>query len=67
MSQHSATDLTTPSKVESEFKIHFQLQWTYHTANSWGEDPDGRVCVGCGPQETFRACADIRIVQSDQQ
>lgn len=43
------------------------LQWTYHTANSWGEDPDGRVCVGCGPQETFRACADIRIVQSDQQ
>jgi len=43
------------------------LQWTYTAGNSWGRDPDGTSCVGCGPQETFRACSDIRIVQSDSQ
>ena len=30
--------------------------------NSWGTDPDGTSCVGCGNQETFRACADVRII-----
>lgn len=29
--------------------------------NSWGTDPDGRSCLGCGLQEEFRNCADIRI------
>ena len=32
------------------------------TGNSWGVDPDtNRGCVGCGPQEEFYGCADIRI------
>jgi len=37
------------------------LQWTYTAGNSWGTFPNGTSCVGCGPQEHFRACADIKI------
>ena len=37
------------------------FKWTYRAANSWGTDPDGTGCIGCGPQEHFRACADISI------
>ncbi|KAK6168235.1 hypothetical protein SNE40_022103 [Patella caerulea] len=38
------------------------FQWRYHVANSWGTDPNGTSCIGCGPQEEFYACADIAIV-----
>ena len=32
------------------------------TGNSHGTDPDtGKVCGGCGPQEEFYSCSDIRI------
>ena len=37
------------------------FQWTYVAANSWGRADNGTECVGCGPQENFRACADIEI------
>jgi len=37
------------------------LQWTYTAGNSWGVCSDGSGGVGCGPQEHFRACADIRV------
>jgi len=37
------------------------LQWTYTAANSWGTCENGTGAVGCGPQENFRACADIAI------
>lgn len=37
------------------------LQWTYTAGNNWGICPDGTGRVGCGPQETFRACSDIKI------
>ncbi|ESO86389.1 hypothetical protein LOTGIDRAFT_97145, partial [Lottia gigantea] len=37
------------------------LQWTYITGNSWGVSPNGTGCVGCGPQENFRACSDIAV------
>ncbi|RWS22379.1 uncharacterized protein B4U80_07789 [Leptotrombidium deliense] len=37
------------------------LQWTYTTENNWGACGDGTARVGCGDQETFRACADIKI------
>ena len=40
---------------------HVLFQWTYRAGNSWGTDPDGTSCVGCGNQEHFRACADITI------
>ena len=41
------------------------IQWKYNTGNSWGVDPDGRGCVGCGPQEQFYGCADIAIGHDD--
>ena len=29
--------------------------------NNWGRCPGGGAALGCGPQEEFRACADIAI------
>lgn len=37
------------------------VQWTYMTGNTWGICDDGREEVGCGVQEVFRNCADVRI------
>jgi len=37
------------------------LQWTYTAGNSWGVGTDGVGGLGLGPQEHFRACADISI------
>merc|ERR1711899_234548 len=37
------------------------LQWTYTAGNSWGVGSDGVGGLGLGPQEHFRACADISI------
>ena len=37
------------------------IQWTYTTGNNWGWCGDGSEMLGCGPQETFRACSDISI------
>lgn len=31
------------------------------SGNNWGNCPNGTGAVGCGPQEEFRACADISI------
>jgi len=40
---------------------HCVLQWRYVAGNNWGICPNGTGAVGCGPQEEFRACADIVI------
>ncbi|CAD7092479.1 unnamed protein product [Hermetia illucens] len=37
------------------------LQWRYIAGNNWGMCENGTGAVGCGPQEEFRACADISI------
>merc|ERR1711972_16049 len=37
------------------------LQWTYTAGNDWGTCENGTSSLGCGPQETFRACSDIAI------
>ncbi|ODM92310.1 hypothetical protein Ocin01_14376, partial [Orchesella cincta] len=37
------------------------IQWNYRAGNNWGVCADGTGKVGCGPQETFRGCADISI------
>ncbi|XP_071098105.1 uncharacterized protein [Haliotis cracherodii] len=37
------------------------FQWKWNVANSWGQDPDGTSCIGCGKQEQFYACSDISI------
>ncbi|CAH1112436.1 unnamed protein product [Psylliodes chrysocephalus] len=40
---------------------HCILQWRYIAGNNWGLCPNNTGAVGCGPQEEFRACADITI------
>lgn len=41
------------------------LQWTYTAGNNWGSCEKERGSgLGCGPQENFRACADISIAGS---
>jgi len=47
-----------PRKLSCEQCI---LQWTYTAGNNWGVCANGTGNLGCGPQETFRACSDIRI------
>ncbi|RLU26260.1 hypothetical protein DMN91_000053 [Ooceraea biroi] len=37
------------------------FQWRYIAGNNWGDCGNGTGAVGCGPQEEFRACADITI------
>ena len=63
----------TPHSVQLQRKIKLPdrlvcsrcvLQWTWRSANSWGKCTNGTQGLGCGPQETFRNCADIRIVRS---
>ncbi|CAH1722537.1 uncharacterized protein LOC114130703 [Aphis gossypii] len=41
------------------------LQWKYIAGNNWGECGNGTSAVGCGPQEEFRACADISVSDRD--
>lgn len=40
---------------------HCVLQWRYIAGNNWGTCENGTGAVGCGPQEEFRACADIAV------
>lgn len=48
--------------VVVEFECeHCVLQWKYVAGNNWGICSNGEGAVGCGPQEEFRACADIAI------
>lgn len=41
---------------------HCSLRWHWRAANNWGDCGNGKGAVGCGNQETFRNCADIKIV-----
>lgn len=50
-------DLQLPANITCDRCV---LQWRYNTGNSWGCEP-GKCCVGCGKQENFVNCADIRI------
>jgi len=40
---------------------HCIIQWNYRAGNNWGQCKDGTGRLGCGPQETFRGCADVSI------
>ncbi|KAH8399602.1 hypothetical protein KR215_004594 [Drosophila sulfurigaster] len=40
---------------------HCVLRWTYVGANNWGMCDNGTGALGCGPQETFKNCADVSI------
>ncbi|XP_053209000.1 uncharacterized protein LOC128392932 [Panonychus citri] len=37
------------------------LRWHWLSGNNWGLCPNGTYDVGCGPQETYRNCADIAV------
>ena len=53
------------SAVVSDVKLPFYYYYfpiQMFAGNSWGENPDGTGCVGCGPQEQFYGCADITII-----
>lgn len=39
------------------------LQWRYVAGNNWGNCANGTEAVGCGPQEHFFGCADIKITE----
>ncbi|OXA56683.1 uncharacterized protein LOC110847144 [Folsomia candida] len=52
------TQATLPSGVTCE---HCILQWNYRGGNQYGDCGNGTSGLGCGPQETFRGCADVRI------
>lgn len=41
---------------------HCVLRWTYISGNNWGTCENGQGAMGCGPQETYKNCADISIV-----
>lgn len=41
---------------------HCVFRWKYTAGNNWGWCGDGFGRLGCGPQETFITCSDIRIV-----
>ncbi|XP_058117917.1 uncharacterized protein LOC131289265 [Anopheles ziemanni] len=62
-----------PSTSPGEYRINLKLpdaltckhcifRWTYVAGNNWGYCPDGIGKLGCGPQETFKTCSDVRIV-----
>lgn len=40
---------------------HCVLRWQYICGNNWGWCPEGGGRLGCGPQENFRTCSDIKI------
>jgi len=53
---------TTKVKLPAGLKCsHCVMQWKYNAGNSWGCG-GGRCCTGCGPQEQFYGCADVKIV-----
>lgn len=41
---------------------HCVLRWQYIAGNNWGWCGDGTGKLGCGPQENFRSCSDIKIL-----
>ncbi|KFM73151.1 hypothetical protein X975_18720, partial [Stegodyphus mimosarum] len=61
---------TGPFSVQLRLPDHLTctqcvFQWTYTAGNNWGRCENGTSKVGCGPQETFRGCADIAIDDSE--
>jgi len=53
-----SSDVVIPSGTQCN---HCVLRWTYTAGNNWGICSDGRGALGCGPQETFKNCADVSI------
>lgn len=55
---------STRPGFDSQAKNYWQnIQWLFFVVvgNNWGICDDGTGAAGCGPQETFRSCADVAI------
>ncbi|UXI16116.1 Proton-coupled folate transporter [Sarcoptes scabiei] len=50
--------VTLPPKLTCDYCV---FRWHWKSANNWGTCSDGTEAVGCGPQETYRNCADITV------
>ncbi|GIY80715.1 hypothetical protein CEXT_134761 [Caerostris extrusa] len=55
---HVKVQLKLPDGFKCERCV---FQWHWKCANHWGVCDDGKGRLGCGPQEFFRGCADIKI------
>lgn len=61
-SEKSNSTYTVPLRLPSTVTCdRCVLQWTYTSGNTWGTCSNGTQATGCGPQETFRGCSDIKI------
>ncbi|KAH8028126.1 hypothetical protein HPB51_013173 [Rhipicephalus microplus] len=47
-----------PERLTCEYCV---LRWHWRSANNWGDCGNGKMGLGCGPQETYRNCADVAI------
>ena len=45
---------------------HCVFRWHYRTGNNWGNCRNGTGAMGCGNQETFRTCSDIKIMEHSE-
>lgn len=54
-------NIKLPDKVTCK---HCVVRWTYIAANNYHECGNGLSDPSCGPQETFKNCADVSIVKS---
>lgn len=45
---------------------HCVFRWTYVAGNNIHTCPDGEQSTECGPQETFKNCADIAILSKSE-
>ena len=53
------TDLVIPKNFKCN---HCVFQWKWNVGNSHGNDfVTGEYCLGCGPQEQFYGCSDIKV------
>ncbi|BFZ03830.1 hypothetical protein BsWGS_06869 [Bradybaena similaris] len=73
LSKYAVPDSTGYSgKIDMKFRLPAgvkcracMLRWRYTAGNSWGTNPDGTGCIGCGNQEMFYGCADVAIGYDD--
>ncbi|GFU14612.1 chitin-binding type-4 domain-containing protein [Nephila pilipes] len=59
---HGSSRVSLNAQLPKGFTCKYCVfQWTYTAGNNWGKCKDGTFGLGCGAQETFKACADISI------
>ncbi|CAG5117041.1 unnamed protein product [Candidula unifasciata] len=70
--KYPVPDIGYSGKIAMKFRLPAgircracMLQWKYTAGNSWGANPDGTGCIGCGNQEQFYGCADVAIGHKD--